>query len=389
MIEWVVEASTFCNLRCAYCYQWDGLADRTRMPLDLWAKVFAAACDEHVARARRLGRAQHTQIIWHGGEPLTLPLDYLRRTLELKDEIVGAAGIPSDEITAAMQTNLYAVSDEALELLRHHRVGFGVSFDLVRGVRLNRLGVTTEDRVLANLDRVHEAGLTCGAITVLAKHTCAMVTDVYDFWAARRMPFRVLPLFAGPAGRPEERFAASEDELVAALCRLFDHRLRDPSPLPVAPLDDWTANVVRHLLGRRTQPYDRRRWGDSVIVVRPDGRLFQVAETGDDRCALGDLAHHTMAEVRAGAAYAASLDRSDDVTRRRCADCAYYGACDGWPAHTAAVEQPAVGRCHVAYRVQLHIESRLRQAGLGASVLRAAVDQAGRELELAVDAAHV
>ncbi len=382
MIEWVVEASTFCNLRCAYCYQWDGLADRSRMPLDVWAKVLAAACDEHVHRSQRLGRPQQTRIIWHGGEPLTLPIGYLERTLELKTEAVAAAGIPPDEVGAAMQTNLYAISDAAIELLRRHRVGFGVSLDVVRGVRLSSNGATTEDRVMANIGRVHRAGLSCGAITVLAKHTCPMVTDVYDFWAERRIPFRVLPLFAGPPGRNEDRFAASEDDLVAALCRLFDHRLRDPAPLPVAPLDEWTTNVVRHLLGAAARPYDRRRWGDDVIVVRPDGRIFQVAETGDDRLALGDLARQTMAEVRASDAYAASLLRSEDVTRRRCTGCRYQGACDGWPAHTAAVDHPAEGRCHVAHRVHLHIESRLRRAGLDEPTLRDVVDRVRDQSEL-------
>ncbi len=376
MIEWVVEASTFCNMRCAYCYQWDGLADRRRMPLELWRKVLRAACDYHLLQETRRGAPVSTRIIWHGGEPLALPLEYLRRTFELKEEIVAAAGIAPERVTTAMQTNLYAISDAAIDVLKQHQVGFGVSFDVVRGVRLSVAGRTTEDRVLANLDRLRRAGLVCGAITVLAKHTCGMICDVFDFWAERGFSFRVLPLFAGPPSRDVGCYNASETELVDALCRLFEHKMRSSASIAVAPLDEWLANVVRHLLGFSAPGYDRRRRGESVLVVRPDGTLYQVAEVGQEPLAIGDLAQQTMIDVLDSDAYRASLDRSERVTRRRCSDCRFRGACDSWPAHTAAVEHPDTARCHVAYRVYDYIEGYLRRTGLDAAALRSLVASA-------------
>ncbi len=371
MIEWVIEASTFCNLRCAYCYQWDGLGDRARMPLELWRTVLQAACDYHLIQEKRLGRPVSTRIIWHGGEPLTLPLDYLGSTFALKDEIAGAAGIPAWRFTTAMQTNLFALSDAAIELLIDHQVGFGVSFDVVRGVRLAVNGQPSEDRVLSNLDRLRLAGVECGAITVLARHTCPMICDVFDFWAARGMSFRVLPLFAGPASREVERYEVAESELVEALCRLFEYWMRSPSPITVMPLNEWLANVVRHLLGLPATRYDRRGNGESVLVVRPDGTLYQVAEHGVTALALGDLSRQPIAEVLTSKAYLASLDRSEQLTRRRCAGCEFTVGCDSWPAHTAAVDHPDDARCHVAYRVQAYIKGYLERAGLSAAALRA------------------
>jgi uncharacterized protein len=371
VIEWVVEASTFCNLRCAYCYQWDGLGDQRRMPLELWRKVLRAACEYHLREEERRGVPVATRIIWHGGEPLALPRDYLERTFALKDEVVAEAGIPAERVETAMQTNLYAVSDAVIELLRRHGVGFGVSFDLVRGVRVTASGAASEDRVLTNLGRLRAAGLRCGAITVLAAHTAPMICDVFDFWAERRMSFRVLPLFDGPSSRDAARFRADEDELVGALCRLFGHWMRSPSAssITVAPLDEWLANVVRTLTGTEPQVYDRRRDGESVLVVRRDGRLFQVAEVGDEALALGDLRTEAVGEVLAGAAYGASLDRADEVARRTCTGCRFLGGCDGWPAHSAPVEPTRHGRCAVAYRVQRHIERYLLRAGLEAATL--------------------
>jgi uncharacterized protein len=284
-----------------------------------------------------------------------------------------------------MQTNLYAVSDAAIDVLKEHRIGFGVSFDVVRGVRLCVNGRTTEDRVLANLDRVRGAGLHCGAITVLARHTYGMICDIFDFWADRGVSFRVLPLFAGPPSRDSARYHASETELVRALCKLFDHRMKSTVSIAVKPLDEWLDNVTRHLLGLSIEAYDRRRRGESVLVVRPDGRLFQVAEVGEDARAIGDLSRQSMIDVLESDAYLASLGRSESVTHRRCANCRFRGGCDSWPAHTAAVEHPEDARCHVAYRVHEYMEKYLRRMGLDAPALRAIVAIAtAREEEASV-----
>jgi uncharacterized protein len=370
IVEWVIEASTFCNMRCAYCYQWEGLADQRRMPLILWEKIFRAACDYHHLLEAQQSQRILTRIIWHGGEPLSLPLDYLKRTFELKNEVVAAAGITPADFTSAMQTNLYSVSDSALELLKSHNVGFGVSFDVVRGVRLGVNGRTTEDRVLTNLDRVRSFGLQCGAITVLAQHTCSMICDIFDFWVERGIPFRVLPLFAGPPSRDAARYSVTENEMARALCRLFDHRMKSTASIAVKPLDEWFDAVTRHLLGLSVDGYDRRRCGESVLVVRPDGNLFQVAEVGERGLALGNLSHQSMAEILGCEVYRASLDRSELVTHRRCADCRFHRACDFWPAHTAAVEHPPDARCHVAYRVHEYMEMYLRLRGVHAEALR-------------------
>ncbi|HEX3474547.1 MAG TPA: radical SAM protein [Kofleriaceae bacterium] len=375
MTEWVIEASTFCNLRCAYCYEWDGLSNPARMPLASVRKVLRAACDYHVRREAGSGAPARTSIIWHGGEPLTLPLDYLEAIFELAREVIAESCIDRKRITLAMQTNLYAVSDRALGLLKQHRIGLGVSFDLVRGVRRTLTGKATEDRVLRNLERLREAGIEHGAITVLATHTCPAICDIFDFWAARRVPWRVLPLFAGPPGRDHAAFAASEDELVQAMCRLFAHWMRARAQIVVKPLDEWLANVVRHMIGLRARPYDRRQ-GETVFVVRPDGNVLQVGDLGNTSQPLGNLEHQTIAELLASPAYAASLDRTDAITEKLCGGCRFRGGCDGYPAHASPIESLDRERCPVTHRVYGFIERHLQSAGLGAGELRALAEGA-------------
>src|SRR5262249_8551333 len=117
LIEWVIKPSTFCNLRCRYCYEWRGLGDRTRMPLDTWLRVAQAICHYHGLQEERSQTDLATRIIWHGGEPLALPPDYFEALLREQQAAVSNAGIPPDRIVTCVQTNLTLLSDSALDLI--------------------------------------------------------------------------------------------------------------------------------------------------------------------------------------------------------------------------------------------------------------------------------
>ena len=68
-LEWVVKASKFCNLRCAYCYEWNSLADAARIPIEGWQRVLDAIRTYHLRLQQQLGTCIQSRLIWHGGVP--------------------------------------------------------------------------------------------------------------------------------------------------------------------------------------------------------------------------------------------------------------------------------------------------------------------------------
>src|SRR5262245_55147115 len=110
---WVIKSSKLCNMRCSYCYEWDELDHKDRIGLDLWRRILVAIKELRDAQ-RAVNPEASALIVLHGGEPLILPVDYLREVIRLKDEILGAdrkgAGV-------VMQSNALSVSDAMLELL--------------------------------------------------------------------------------------------------------------------------------------------------------------------------------------------------------------------------------------------------------------------------------
>jgi radical SAM protein with 4Fe4S-binding SPASM domain len=251
--------------------------------------------------------------------------------------------------------------------------------DVVPGVRVDTLGRETEAKVRGNLDQLRERRIPFGAITVLAKHTCPAICRIYDFWAAQGADFRVLPLFAGPEGRATETFEAAEPQLAGALCRLFEHRMKRADRIRLAPLDEWLTVVVRRRMGAGTEMYDRRREGESVIVVRPNGDLFQTNEVGVPSLSWGSLAQNSLEEILADSRYEASLRRSESISATICGDCTYRGACDGYPAHTERFPVQQGVRCPVAFQVFEYMNAWLDRRGIDSGHLLALAQRSPHE----------
>jgi hypothetical protein len=184
---------------------------------------------------------------------------------------------------------------------------------------------------------------------------------------------RILPLFEGPPERDYAAFHVGEGELAAALSRLFNHHISSPYGVQLDPLDEWLVTVVRSRLGISVQPYDRRRQGDSVFVVRPNGDVFQTNEIGDDALALGNLGRDLQEMLTS--VDEASARRSEEI-RPDVQRLSLLGGCDGCPAHTEKFAVEDGRRCPVACGFE-HMDHALDRMSLGAAELRRLADDDG------------
>jgi uncharacterized protein len=189
----VLKLSKLCNLRCTYCYEYDHLADPARMPLDGLAYFFARL-GEHLAS---LPAPPALEFALHGGEPLLLPADYLRAVVSLQREHLGRHGIG---FRNSVQTNLYRVPEERLELLAELEMGLGVSLDVSGGARVDARGHDAEARVQVQLRALLASPLgrrlRVGGISVLHAGNWERVAETYAFFAGLGLDYRILPIFS-------------------------------------------------------------------------------------------------------------------------------------------------------------------------------------------------
>lgn len=216
-MQWVIKTTKLCNLRCKYCYEWEHLSDPTRMPEGVWRHALVAIRDYAELTTRRCGYDIPLDIIWHGGEPTLLPRTYFERVFALQRDVFPRDWIENRRVRNVLQTNLYVVRDEHLDVFEEFGIELGVSVDFSEGVRLTAGGRPTEAAVRANMRRLQDRGLPFSIITVLAAHTISQIRQIFEEIARLNKPTRLLPLFSGPATRPMDGVTVAKSDILDAM----------------------------------------------------------------------------------------------------------------------------------------------------------------------------
>jgi uncharacterized protein len=367
-VQWVIKATKLCNLRCSYCYEWDHLSDPTRMSLEVWAATLRAIREYSQLAEEQLGYAVRTNIIWHGGEPLLLPVDYFESVLALQSEVFPEQWRSKRRIGNSIQTNLYSLTEEKLALLARNRFRVGVSLDFVSGVRVTKGGQETEERVLANLQRLRDHGIAFQLITVLAGHTASDLAGVYRAIHDIGVPTRLLPLFDGPSSRDLTRVHMGRRDLVDALMVVFDLWFQAGMVPQVRPFDAAVEAVVMKRLGLARAPQDRRRLANEVLVVDRDGSLSSAAQR--ESWTIGDLTRQSIGEILRSQEYLDNVADDVELKKSVCGPCPFLGPCDTSPLSScfdSFIERDCVVEKPLYSRVEQYLEDR---GLLGESFLR-------------------
>ena len=300
-MQWVMKTTKLCNLRCSYCYEWDHLSDRSRMSDEVWAHALVAIREYTELTAERCGYQIPIDIIWHGGEPTLLPRAYFERVVELQREIFPAEWLQTRRVRNCLQTNLFSIRDDRLDVFEEYGFELGISVDFCPGVRVTASGQPTEAAVRKNMQRLQAHGVPFSIITVLAGHTVPRIEQVFAEIAQWGKPVRLLPLFGGPATRPMEGVAIGQREILAALMTFFDLWLDAGMEPRVDPLNSCVRTVMLKRMGLSRPTQDRALLGNDVLVIDRDGTLS--CDAYREHGVLGNLAQTPIVEIIDGPSY--------------------------------------------------------------------------------------
>jgi len=369
-MNWVIEVSKLCNLRCAYCYQRDWLPKPDRISLDDWRTLLTAIRTYHDLRSRQQTVPFQTIIVWHGGEPLLLPTDYIESVVRLQRNILGSEALSNSAYVNVLQTNLYRITEEKLDFLQRENFQVGISMDVIGGVRVSAAGQETEDTVARNMDILRGRDIEFGAIVVLAGHTYQYVNDIYDFYESLEIPVRFLPVFDVPGSTLETSVAIGKERIVEALNDLFVHWITRPNRVQVEPLVSCLEVTLCRMLGETQPRYDRRHNGEWAIIVNTDGTLFEDIDAYNPAEALGNIFQQRIEEILSSPGYRNSLDRDEMLIHRYCGSCEFLGPCTTLPLFESAKPEPRATHCPIAHAVCQFMYLHVRENALSASKLQ-------------------
>ncbi|HEX5781146.1 MAG TPA: dynobactin maturation radical SAM/SPASM protein DynA [Solirubrobacteraceae bacterium] len=315
----VVKPTHLCNLDCKYCYNDD--VREPIMRIDTLARVVEQTFDY----VRNHTPDRMVNFIWHGGEPMIAGLDYFRRVREFQDRHAGGLRYAN-----SLQTNGTLMNDAWLQFLKQAEFDVSVSIDgpqdLHDRLRVTRGGRGSYERVARAIAQVQEAGIPLGVCVVLSRANIQHVERIYDFLAARRLPFNIIPLNRSGAARTNFLDVGLDaEEYADGWIRMYDRWFDADEDYVFCT--DFVVKTRAIAAGRPADCIGLARCADSNISVDPVGDVYPCATlSGSDNTRYGNIVASTLAELMDSAVAQSYRNRAVDP---QCSTCKWQHVCHG------------------------------------------------------------
>ncbi len=348
----VLQPTPFCNIDCDYCY----LPDRNSTARMALATMRRAA--ERLLADDLVG--ERLTVVWHAGEPLTLPVAYFDAAITMLSEVLGARC----ELTHSIQTNATLIDDAWCELFLRHRIRIGVSVDgpadLHDAHRRTRSGRGTHARVRRGMACLRAHGIEFHAIAVVTPATFAQADAFFDFFEAEGVPEVGCNFDEAEGAHRHSSLAGHEAAHAVFLARMLErsrapgartrvrelamalHLIAQPLPMTAWREHRWPENV-------QTLPF-------ALVNVAHDGRFgtFSPELLGQPSAefanfAIGHVERDGFFAAAAGAPFARLWGAVARGVRTCERSCAHFGYCGGGAPANKLYENGDLGSTETLY----------------------------------------
>ena len=361
-VQFVVKTSKQCNLRCQYCYEFSELHKTDVMTMTQIESLY-----RHIeSYYRSLDIFVDIHFIWHGGEPLLVPPRFYWEALDLQSQIFTGNNY---RITNGVQTNLTVLDDERLILLAEGFDRVGVSVDVFGDLRTYENGRDSQSRVLANMDRLREAEISFGCITVLTQKNIENIEQIYEFYRELGLPARLLPLHQTSNEGQNSGIEIDPHCVLKAFQTIFDLWLQDERLTWITPVLEMVRSVLNFYDPQAAcHFYDKREW-EPINLVNITGELYGYADAYQIDRSYGNLFATPLAELFASPQHEKSILAAEQRLEQTCIDCKFFGACNGYPIAEDGYEYHELDengaiKCIVQKGMLQYIEYRLLEEGI-------------------------
>lgn len=315
----VLQPTTLCNLDCSYCYLPDRLLRREMTP-----RVAQLVAYDVTEQTYRTGRP--VTVLWHGGEPTTLPIDRFEELVAPFDRM-RAAGL----VRHSIQTNASLITPAWVEFLRRHTMQVSVSLDgpaELNSERVNRAGRPAFEQIMAGTRLLQDGGLDPHVICVVTAQHANRARDIIAF--------------LDQAGFPVVGVNIEENEGVATTREMLDTGTARTAWADILTYYRDTPGAVarfgirevmllsRHLHGGaplRRDPLPTITWDGDIVLLSPELAGVKAPRYGD--FVAGNINHETIQSVlgrRHDIPYVAEFERALTACQQ---ECSYWQVCYG------------------------------------------------------------
>jgi uncharacterized protein len=265
--------------------------------------------------------------IWHGGEPLTLGIPFLRKLYFLQQQILP----PAIQVRNSLQTNGCLVNGEWAEHLATYNFSVGVSLDGPRAVHDKKRraadGSCTVDRCLNGIAALRKYDVGLGVLTVVSEDLLRFgARRLLDFFESQEIPNYALLSLRANWSSPADALAYNR-----AFAKFMERaaKLWFARDNPEVRIRELESKLDRFFGLPSRICTDAGACVGSYFGVEADGTVWHCDKfLTDPRFYLGNVHDDSFAAIR-NSNRLADLKQHEVKVRQRCASCKWFHLCGG------------------------------------------------------------
>jgi uncharacterized protein len=286
-------------------------------------------------------------IIWHGGEPLLMGLDFYKEVIRLQQAY-------SCTIKNSIQSNLTLLTPQMADFFVEQGIYVSGSFDGVCNEQLRG----HDPEILSARQLMVDRGQKCGLIMVVSKKNIDHLVESYELFKALQCDFS-LNLYLNQNNFTIQQLCLEKGETVEKITELFNYWAYDTSGIHISYFD----NILKYiLLGKKTVCTYTSCLGKWMAVhyngeISPCNRYFSHEYSYGNICDYNDI----------GEAFESDgfklLITQAIYRRKKCKECDIYDFCSGGCNNVAFNENGITNNgglsCQILRSIYKHIEKFL------------------------------
>ncbi len=319
----ILKPTNRCNMACTFCSIGASGKD-TMSPEDF--ELFASELERIVA----LQELSRLTVTFHGGEPTVLGPRWI------DEACLRLRRIPMD-VSLGMQSNLYSISDEMIDVIRKHDIRVGTSIDPLFGQRRETDGGDGFERWVKNHEKMSKAGFNTGAIFVVTRDALTRVRELYAAFESLNahgdepIGIQLNPIYTqGKAiDSPEMLLEPHEfGQFLIDFWHVWEESGRSINVTPIRAFvqhfDEGRENSARMYCSFENSCAGTHVGVDHNLDIAGCGRRL------DSGAILGNLHDRHIDEILSSAVEQSNIElRAEALRKAECSDCRFFDCCHG------------------------------------------------------------
>jgi uncharacterized protein len=307
----IINVTSACNLNCLYCFR--GYKKPEFMDLDTLSNIFNKISTLPT---------KELNIIWHGGEPLLVGLDFYKEVVRLEKDI-----LVDVKIRNKIQTNGTLLNEEFVKFFKDNSFGVGVSLDGPQNIhdanRIKLNGSGSFNEVMRGLEILKKYKITFGVIAVLTKKFLGeekMICNFANSIGANGVKFS----FYIPTKSQDKTLMISNKDYEDSMIRLFKIWLEKKDKFSIKPIE----YIVESMFFGHSFSCDfSNKCFLDFYSFLPNGDVFSCNRFSENENKLGNINEGSMEDI---------IKKGHEFNEERkikiindCGECKWKKICEG------------------------------------------------------------